>query len=57
MENARKGTLYWAPLQYIHEQHGYWPTALALPLFFTLPSLLFHWKIRKVREIVEITYR
>lgn len=57
MENARNGTLYWAPLQYIHEQYGSWPTALALPLFFTLASLLFLWKIRKVRGIVEVTYR
>lgn len=57
MENARNRTLYWAPLQYIHEQHSYWPTVLALPLFFTLASLLFLWKIRKVRGIVEITYR
>ena len=57
MESARKGTLYWAPLQYIHDQFGYWPTALVLPTFFVLASLLFLWKIRKVRAIVEVTYR
>jgi len=57
MENARKRTLYWAPFQYINDQFGYWPAALVLPTFFAIASLLFLWKIRKVRKIVEVTYR